>query len=412
MTNLDTKNTIYNLMKTIFTTSFICLMSLLVCAQTSPDPVALQYSIGSFKIGQSLDNRIDQRFSQLDPNRSYLVTIVGSADFLGAPDNNQVLSNKRVKFAEYHLLKNYSHLRLIVKLDSKGEMNATDRVRTQAGIQEHRMVYIYIQDYNPSAPIASASPRPIPVEQGADHNSIHGRTIATSAAAQAEDLQDIPVSVSQETIKPLSETARIEIAKQEAERRRLADLNNNSSVLQSAGPTQDLDDSKPRSNVGAALNSGNAEPTQGGSGTLNVAGNKEPKKFESDGTFSLGERLLLSDLNFRPGSHYLRPSSIPSLRKLIDVLEANPALKIEIIGHICCHPDYSVHPDGFDREAGNHKLSYNRANNIKEYLQKNGIDGSRLAATGMGAQERLVFPEETDDDRIKNRRVEIKIIAL
>ena len=47
-----------------------------------------------------------------------------------------------------------------------------------------------------------------------------------------------------------------------------------------------------------------------------------------------------------------------------------------------------------------------------DYLQKNGIDASRVTAKGMGAKERLVYPEETDEDRIKNRRVEIKIISI
>lgn len=409
MSNLENTKTIYILMKTLLTTSIICLMSLAICAQS--DPVALDYNIGAFKIGQSLDQKIKEKFNQLDPNKSYVVTIVGSADFLGSNDNNQVLSNKRVKFAEYHLLKNYGNLRLIIKLDSKGEMNAADRNQTRQGIQEHRMVYLYIAEYYPGNPVTSAPVQQVPPNNGdtnTDNNSLHGRTVATQAAQQAENLTDVAVALTQERIKPISEIARIEIAKQEAEARRNAETSI-ATAIQSQVPTAVADDFN-QANAAAVI-SENAEPVAE-SGTLNVNGNKEPRKFDVDGTFSVGEKLLLSDLNFRPGSHYLRPSSIPSLRKLIDVLEANPSLKIEVIGHICCHPDYSVHPDGFDREAGNHKLSFNRANNIKEYLVKNGIDASRLSATGMGARQRLVFPEETDEDRITNRRVEIKIISL
>jgi len=381
--------------------------------QAQKDPIALEYSIGAFRIPTNLDQKISERFERLNPNQTYLVTIVGSADFLGSEENNQVLSNKRVKFAEYHLLKKYRDLRLIIKLDSKGEMYADERAKSKLGVQAHRMVYIYIDDYTPtqsSAPIASAH----------NNDGFDGRTIATASAAQAEGLKSVPVSVSQSTpkpIMPISETAQIEIEKQK-QRAAIEDQlytslrdDRDQQAKEIARPADNLTNSGNRS-----VNASNSAPETAvpttGTLTLAASGPKEPRKFDGEGTFAVGEKMLLSDLNFRPGSHYLRPSSIPTLRKLISVLESNPSIKIEIIGHICCHPDYSPHPDGFDREAGNNKLSFNRANNIKEYLQKNGIDPSRVVATGMGAKERLVYPEETDADRIKNRRVEIKITSL
>lgn len=397
-------------MRTTLLTAVLCLLSFWMQAQK--DPIALEYSIGAFRIPTNLGQQISERFEQLSSNKTYKVTIVGSADFLGSEDNNQVLSNKRVKFAEYYLLKHYRDLRLVIKLDSKGEMLAESRAKTKKGVQEHRMVYIYIEDYTTaqsSAPIAAA------LDNNVD--AFNGRTVATAAAAQAEELGgDIPVSVSQSTprlIKPISETAQIEIEKQ----KQIAAIEDQlRDVQQSHDHDHNTDiveanQSLPL-NSSSLNNTASVAPQPAAIASSAIDGAKEPRKFDGEGTFTVGEKLLLSDLNFRPGSHYLRPSSIPTLRKLIDVLEANPTVKIEIIGHICCHPDYSPHPDGFDREAGNNKLSFNRADNIKEYLQKNGIDASRVTATGMGAKERLVYPEETDEDRIKNRRVEIKIISI
>lgn len=396
-------------MKTNLLTLALCFASFWIQAQKNP--IALEYSIGAFRIPSNLDHQISERFDQLDQNRTYNVTIVGSADFLGSVDNNQVLSNKRVKFAEYHLLKKYSELRLIIKLDSKGEMHAENRPKTNQGVQEHRMVYIYIDEYRPN------DDNSILVSSSDDNgNSIQGRTVATRSAVTAENLEDVPmaVSVAQSTpkaIKPISETAQIEIEKQKADiMNQIRNAGSEDSDDQTNGGTRNANTET--ATISAPPANDNSSTNANASGTLNISSNKELRKFEGEGTFAVGEKLLLSDLNFRPGSHYLRPSSIPTLRKLIDVLKSNPTLKIEVIGHICCHPDYSPHPDGFDREAGNNKLSFNRANNIKEYLEKNGVDGSRLKATGMGARERLVYPEETDADRIKNRRVEIKITSL
>ena len=294
-------------------------------------------------------------------------------------------------------------------------MDPANRPQTPAGIQEHRMAYIYIDEYVPN------------FNNNGSATANGNQIIATRSAAKEEKLGgDVPVHVTSSNSNPQhitsnSLTAQIERAKQDMR----SGANNNTGNagtknIQGSSLTAEIERAKQEMRNAtneAPQNAAVAVPTstQGDDKTsraLSMNGEEEPKKFSGDGTYKEGEKLLLSDMNFRPGSHYLRPSSIPSLRELIAVLEQNPQMKIEIIGHICCHPINSPHDDGFDRESGDYRLSYNRANNIKEYLVKNGIDGTRITPTGMGAKERLVYPEETDQDRIKNRRVEIRITAI
>jgi len=385
-------------MRSILLAAVLCLTSF--CIQAQEDPIALEYAIGAFKIPAHLNQQISNRFDQLDRNQTYSVSIVGSADFLGSADNNQVLSNKRVKFVEYHLLKNYSDLRLVIRLDSKGELLAEDRSKSSSGVQEHRMVYIYIEDYAPVMANPIASSAPVVAE------TFNEKTIAASPAIETEKLAEVSFSVAHNTsqlILPTSETTLIKIEEQEVESMDddLEDLQIDHDIN-----TTEIIDEDHLTSISVELQKGTSKAEEvldnDLAGSLEPKSIPEPKKFDEESSFVVGEKLLLSDLNFRPGSHYLRPTSIPTLKKLINVLETNPTLEIEIIGHICCHPEYSPHPDGFDREAGDHKLSYNRAINIMEYLEKNGIGEGRVTATGMGAKERLVYPEETDEDRIKN----------
>lgn len=342
------------------------------------DPISLEYNIGEFRIDTKNNQRLSDRFKQLDPNRTYVVTIVGSADFLGSEDNNINLSNKRVKFAEYHLLQHFGNLRLIVKLDSKGEMQPVNQPLTTSGIQEHRTVHIYVDDYGPTDDeIARNS------SDNSEANIGAPTTVVTKGAVRAELLREVASTV------PLS-----------------SDKNN-------GGASTDIEQPTAISAVPTPPVQNNTTETSSAnnSGRLKLIAEEPMRSFDGEGTYQIGDKLLLSDMNFRPGSHYLRPSSIPTLRKLIQVMADNPKLRIEIRGHICCHPNNSPYDDGFDRDAGNNTLSFNRANNIKDYLEKNEIDGSRITAVGMGAKERLVYPEETDEDRTTNRRVEVIITS-
>ena len=86
--------------------------------------------------------------------------------------------------------------------------------------------------------------------------------------------------------------------------------------------------------------------------------------------------------------------------KLIEFLTVNPAVHIEISGHTD-----DVGPDQI-----NQTLSENRAKSVYQYLITNGIAATRLIYKGYGKTQPSA-PNDTDDNRAKNRRTEFKIIS-
>lgn len=120
-----------------------------------------------------------------------------------------------------------------------------------------------------------------------------------------------------------------------------------------------------------------------------------------------GSTLVLPNMNFVPGRHYLLRESYPVLRELLQVMQDNPTLQIEIHGHICCQSG----PDGRDSDLGTDNLSVERAKAIYNYLVEAGISASRMSYKGFGSSRKLFPAERTPLEMEKNRRVEIKIVS-
>lgn len=108
--------------------------------------------------------------------------------------------------------------------------------------------------------------------------------------------------------------------------------------------------------------------------------------------------ILLNNLFFDYNKANLQSESFPELNQLIEFLSSNPDKKIDIIGHT----------DDKGSPQYNKKLSQDRANSVMQYLITQGIDSKRLTAKGMGEQIPKL-PNTTDENREKNRRVEVKI---
>jgi outer membrane protein OmpA-like peptidoglycan-associated protein len=120
-----------------------------------------------------------------------------------------------------------------------------------------------------------------------------------------------------------------------------------------------------------------------------------------------GDEVILQNLNFQPGRHYLLKESIPRLKELLRIMKEHPNLRIELQGHVCCAPNDE---DGFDIDTKTKDLSINRAQNIYEYLVRNGIDSSRMTYKGF-AKTRPIYPKERNEyEQMMNRRVEIRVL--
>ncbi len=101
---------------------------------------------------------------------------------------------------------------------------------------------------------------------------------------------------------------------------------------------------------------------------------------------------------FATGSYKLAVSSNKGLNEVVKILQDNPDLKLSIDGYT----------DNTGTPEINQTLSENRANAVKDYFVKKGIDESRLIATGHG-QDEPIADNKTAAGRKKNRRVEMKL---
>ncbi|UEG50057.1 OmpA family protein [Ferruginibacter lapsinanis] len=128
----------------------------------------------------------------------------------------------------------------------------------------------------------------------------------------------------------------------------------------------------------------------------------------ADTATTAGTNIVLQNMSFYGGTHSIMPQSLPILMELVEIMKKNPTLVIQVEGHICCQDGDA---DGFDIGTRTYNLSENRAKEICKYLNKSGIDEKRLFFKGYGHQQPLTpYPEKTEEERINNRRVEIKIV--
>ncbi len=123
---------------------------------------------------------------------------------------------------------------------------------------------------------------------------------------------------------------------------------------------------------------------------------------------NIGDSVGFKELTFIPGRHFLRQAAIHYMVALKDCLKANPNLKIEILGHICCQFDGK---DGLDFDTNKNNLSLARAKFIYDYLLDEGITADRLRYKGLGSKAPKVYPEMSAEDQVQNRRVVIVVLG-
>ncbi|GEM_PF-1262614 len=121
----------------------------------------------------------------------------------------------------------------------------------------------------------------------------------------------------------------------------------------------------------------------------------------------------IQGINFRVNSDALLATSNKTLDKAVAVLKEFPDLKLEIQGHTDDQPLKAKKGAKF---ADNLELSQGRAESVRAYFIKKGIDESRLSAKGFGDANPVVPIEglkgaKLTTARSKNRRVEFQLVS-
>lgn len=108
---------------------------------------------------------------------------------------------------------------------------------------------------------------------------------------------------------------------------------------------------------------------------------------------------VLNNIFFNSGEFTLDDKSKVELDRMVDFLKNNKQIGIEISGHT----------DDVGTDQVNLELSKKRAQSVMDYLQKSGIEASRLTSKGYG-ETKPVAKNDSEENRQKNRRIEWRVL--
>src|SRR3990170_8780740 len=112
------------------------------------------------------------------------------------------------------------------------------------------------------------------------------------------------------------------------------------------------------------------------------------------------DRMTLR-VNFDLDKSDIRESEIAELQKAVRFIRKYPGAKIRLEGHT----------DSIATEEYNQRLSERRADAVRDYLVKEGACAAANTTTVGYGETRPVAPNDTEEGRAKNRRVEILILG-
>jgi outer membrane protein OmpA-like peptidoglycan-associated protein len=123
---------------------------------------------------------------------------------------------------------------------------------------------------------------------------------------------------------------------------------------------------------------------------------KVEKLYPSD--FTTGQVVMVKNIYFEPGTAKLKLTSDKGLAQLESALNNHPFMEVQFNGYT----------DNTGNESTNRNISKERAKAVYEYLKKDGITNP-MTYKGFGEIKPL-FPNDTEENRAKNRRIEMVII--
>jgi len=123
---------------------------------------------------------------------------------------------------------------------------------------------------------------------------------------------------------------------------------------------------------------------------------------DRDKILDADERLNaeLAGIGFELDSARLDVYSAPILERAYQLLVENPRWSIEVAGHTSAEGDADRNLD----------LSLKRAEAVRTWLVKRGVDPRRILTVGHGSQEPIA-DNRTEEGRRKNRRIEFRIVT-
>jgi len=134
------------------------------------------------------------------------------------------------------------------------------------------------------------------------------------------------------------------------------------------------------------------------------AGPSQPKAEETQPSVGVeadprGLKLTLKNLQFVANQATLLPGQDPVLKSMITLLRTVPERQILVIGHTAAVGSVE------SQDA----LSIDRAKAIVEELKKGGVPASHILFEGRGGKD-PVAPNDTEEGRSQNRRVEVIVL--
>ena len=123
---------------------------------------------------------------------------------------------------------------------------------------------------------------------------------------------------------------------------------------------------------------------------MNVAFSIAQENTQRDTSYVLPYFLYYEGSDFSVDGNYRY-----KLEEVAALMKKKTDAKLLVRGHVCCGPSY--------------KLSKRRAKQVYKYLLNLGVDKNRMNYKGCSDEVPMVFPEEDEDDEVKNRRVDFLI---
>jgi outer membrane protein OmpA-like peptidoglycan-associated protein len=131
-----------------------------------------------------------------------------------------------------------------------------------------------------------------------------------------------------------------------------------------------------------------------------------------------GENFILKNIYFHPNTPVIKDQSSVELENLYSFMKNNEKAIISIEGHTNSNRHISRDYKR-ERMGGNwafhgtaKKLSKCRAEEVREYLKKKGIEPGRIKTKGWGGNHELYPNARTIEESAKNMRVEVLILKI